>query len=205
MLTGDNCRNCGKPLIAKRKRPSLPIYCSHRCHSEWRGRRPSAYGKLSLGRGIWTLVDEIDAIRLRNGQNWVYSRDTGYASRLKPGIGEQGLLSREIMEYVLQRKLDRREFVDHKNGDRLDNRRTNLRLATAAQNAANRNSPVNTASGFTGVRRERRTGGFRARVMFNEVTLYIGSFSTAEEAAWMRDQWAIELWGEYASLNLEYV
>jgi hypothetical protein len=92
--------------------------------------------------------------------------------------------------------------VDHINGNGLDNRRINLRVATRSQNLSN----IKTRRGkfgYLGV--HQNVGGkFRAEVCRNYKTHRVsGSFYTAEEAALARDELAIRLFGEFASLNFE--
>lgn len=97
--------------------------------------------------------------------------------------------------------------VDHINGDGLDCRRENLRLATHLQNGKNRRPSVNNTSGFKGVCRNRRnvrkvwraeiwTGGRR-----NGRHIFLGCFETAEAAARAYDEAAIRLHGRFARLN----
>jgi len=92
--------------------------------------------------------------------------------------------------------------VDHINGDRRDNRRSNLRFVTKAQNQMNRVA-VSSASGFKGVARNKkgwaasinkRVGGVKARY-------HLGTFKTPEEAASAYDRAAAELFGEFAKTN----
>jgi hypothetical protein len=87
--------------------------------------------------------------------------------------------------------------VDHINGDTLDNRRENIRLATASQNLCNRR-PFG-KSGFKGVHRTRTA--WLARIGFDGKSLHLGSFQTAEEAAKAYDAKAKERYGEFARLN----
>lgn len=70
-------------------------------------------------------------------------------------------------------------FVDHKNGTRTDNRWTNLRVATPAQNIQNsKNTPGST--GYLGV--TRRNGRFFSAIMVNNRRISLGLFDTAKEA-----------------------
>ncbi len=72
--------------------------------------------------------------------------------------------------------------IDHINGDKSDNRFSNLRHVTSKTNAENRRNPKATASsGYIGVSRDRNK--WRATIVSNGKQKHIGSFSTAEEAA----------------------
>jgi hypothetical protein len=87
--------------------------------------------------------------------------------------------------------------VDHVNGNRLDNRRANLRLCTRAENA--RNVRGRALSGFKGVTQVRAR--WRA-VIYAEGKIHrLGSFGAAEEAAHAYDEAARRLHGEFAKLN----
>lgn len=74
------------------------------------------------------------------------------------------------------------EFVDHINGDVLDNRASNLRACTKAENCRNRKRNANTRSGFKGVSRPPGTSRWQARIQVNRVQLNLGMFDTPELA-----------------------
>lgn len=90
--------------------------------------------------------------------------------------------------------------TDHINGDRLDNRRSNLRSATLSQNGAN--STRRCRSGYRGVYLHKPTGRWLAQVSEGGQARHLGIFDTAEEAAAAYDRAAIAKWGDYARLNL---
>jgi hypothetical protein len=91
--------------------------------------------------------------------------------------------------------------VDHVNGNKVDNRRANLRLATRSQN--NRNKPLqgNNTSGFRGVAYHKPSGFWVARVFVNKRQTSLGCYRTAEEAAHAYDAAAREHYGTFARLN----
>jgi len=91
--------------------------------------------------------------------------------------------------------------VDHKNHNGLDNRKSNLRVCTPAENARNRRLAKKTASGYKGVRRNGSDNCWQARIRIGKKLRNIGCFATAEEAALAYDAKALELFGEYAHLN----
>lgn len=81
--------------------------------------------------------------------------------------------------------------IDHINGDRTDNRKANLRLATKAQNAHNRKQH----KGLKGVQQQRAK--YVARIKLDKNT-YLGSFDTADEAHAAYVAAANEHFGAYA-------
>lgn len=89
--------------------------------------------------------------------------------------------------------------VDHRNGSRLDNRRDNLRLATNAQNSANRKTQKHGCQ-FKGVSRTRH-GTYAAQITKRPNKYWLGCFATEIEAALAYDTKAIELFGEFARPN----
>jgi len=72
--------------------------------------------------------------------------------------------------------------VDHINVNKLDNRRSNLRVCTNQQNKCNSNKYSNNTSGFKGVWFDKPKQKFRARITFNGKKKHLGYFDTAEEA-----------------------
>ena len=86
--------------------------------------------------------------------------------------------------------------IDHVNGNGLDNRLKNLRLATASQNRMNYHATkIGCTSKFKGVRH--KNGCWEARINQDQ----IGSFKTELEAAIEYDKEAKRRFGEFASLN----
>jgi len=86
-------------------------------------------------------------------------------------------------------------FTDHINGNRLDNRRSNLRFATYSQNNSNRRH--SNLSGYKGIS-PLKSGRWIARCGRK----YLGSFNTIEEAAEVYNQAARNMQGEFAVLNI---
>lgn len=87
--------------------------------------------------------------------------------------------------------------VDHKNRDRVDDRWSNLRLATDSQNAANQGTRSDNLLGIRGVRRLKK--GYAARIMRAGKSVHLGLFETQEAAQHAYAKAASELFGEYAS------
>ena len=91
--------------------------------------------------------------------------------------------------------------IDHINGNKADNRFSNLRLATSQTNKANCGLTSSNSSGFKGV--HARGSCWIAGITFNRKLIHIGMFKTAEEAAKAYDAKAVELFGEYALTNAQ--
>lgn len=88
---------------------------------------------------------------------------------------------------------------DHINGDRDDNRISNLRLATRSQN--NANQLVKPGRRFKGAYLEAWTGRWLAKLGVGGKSLNLGRYDTEEDAARTRDRAAIQHFGEFARLN----
>lgn len=86
--------------------------------------------------------------------------------------------------------------LDHRNLDKLGNSITNLREATARQNAINR-APRN-KHGFKGVSYQTCSGKFKAAIRHGDRRLFLGEFDTPEEAGRAYAEKATELHGEFA-------
>lgn len=92
--------------------------------------------------------------------------------------------------------------VDHINGEPLDNRRENLRIATPQQNQANSRKHIKRQSEFKGVTRVKNSARWRAYICIDRRQTHLGMFDTEIEAARAYDAKASQVWGEYAHLNL---
>jgi len=73
--------------------------------------------------------------------------------------------------------------IDHINGDKLDNRIDNLRVATASQNKQNmRKARADSRSGLIGASWHSKSGKWRAAIQINGKKKHLGYFETAKEA-----------------------
>jgi HNH endonuclease/AP2 domain len=90
-------------------------------------------------------------------------------------------------------------LIDHENGDRDDNRISNLREANVNQNVHNSKKPINNTSGFKGV--SLAYGRWQARIAVGRKRISLGCFSTASEAALAYEKAAQKYHGEFARVQ----
>jgi len=93
--------------------------------------------------------------------------------------------------------------VDHINGDGLDNRRNNLRVVTVAQNNLNSRVRSDSTTGIKGAYYDKRKGSYYSHIKRGDERIYLGTFSTAEEAAEAYAKASRELHGEYGRTYLD--
>lgn len=113
------------------------------------------------------------------------------------------LFNRETNQYFHRLILNapKHLWVDHINGNTLDNRRCNLRLVTPTQNAFNRQKHIVKTSKYKGVSFCKLTQKYRAYISFNGKRLDLGRHVTAELAAQAYNQKALELSIDFYKLN----
>lgn len=144
--------------------------------------------EIALTQGQVTLVDDADFEWLSQWK-WYAAHSRAVRSPIKGAP----LIS---MARVILGLTDPKMAVDHRNGNTLDNRRQNLRPATASQNAANRKLRKDNQLGTKGVSRAGKK--FRADIEFQGVKLYLGVFSTANEAQQAYNDQAVQVFGSFA-------
>ena len=96
------------------------------------------------------------------------------------------------------------EEVDHINGDPMDNRSCNLRVASRSQNGANRGADrrrLGTSSRHKGVSWRKHRNCWGAYIHVDGKTKYLGSFQDEDDAACAYNKAALEVWGKFARLN----
>lgn len=179
---------------------------------EWAVIKPSVEGLESaryipLTKGVYTLVDSeyFDYINQWTWCTKVNSKGVPtYAARINLETGERVQVIVHRLVYSIHypnadlTSLD----IDHVNRDKLDNRVSNLRLASRTSNSGNRGPNSNNKSGYKGVNLyDESRGVWRAQIMISGKKVSIGYYITAEEAAIAYNKKAVETFGEFAFLN----
>jgi hypothetical protein len=154
---------------------------------------------IPLTRDMFAKVDERDYDELAQF-NWTYGTGGGYVTRQIPCMrnGERAQKLAYMHRVIMQTPAGM--VTDHINHDTLDNRRSNLRVCTRAENSRNQSKYLGAkASAYKGVKRTTgvRRESWEARVRKN----YLGCYATEEEAALAYDRAAEAMYGEFACLN----
>lgn len=150
----------------------------------------------------FALVDDEDYAQLMKYRWWLTA---GYAQGRIP-IGRKGMrhgvhrANPSIMMHRLILGAKTGEFGDHINMDRLDNQRSNLRIATKSQNMANATSRAGTSK-YKGVHWVKTERLWRAAITVNGETIVGGKFKEEYDAAQAYNFLAAEYFGEFARFN----
>ena len=154
--------------------------------------------KIKLTKGKVAIVDD-DMFDFLN--QWSWSFDGWYATRWISSIkrNRSDRVDAIGMHRVVADTPEGKD-TDHKNGNRLDNRRENLRICTKSQNQHNKGISKNNTSGYKGVH-QNRWGDWVSQIKLNHKQIYLGTFQTPIEAAIAYNEAALEYHGEFAYQN----
>lgn len=150
--------------------------------------------KINISQGMTAFVDDEDFDRT-NKFNWFAYKNkrakTYYAKRRDHRVGKTISMHYFITGY---------KGLDHKDGNGLNNQKSNLRMATLSQNGANKFKSKNNKSGYKGVcfYNKSKLKPWKAQITKDKKKIYLGCFATKEEAHEAYKVAAIELHGEFA-------
>lgn len=155
--------------------------------------------KISLTNGKVALVDDCDYEYLMQWR-WQANGDK-YARRIvwHQRYGEPIWMHRVIAERMGLDIVGKK--IDHFDGNKLNDRRDNLRIATNQQNGSNRGRNRNNTSGYKGVCWHCRRGKWQAMIRVDGRLISLGYSPDKIEAAKRYNEAAIEYFGEFARLN----
>lgn len=139
------------------------------------------------------LVSDEDWHKL-NKERWYIDKNTGYAFNNDLKTMHRLLLPCE----------DTTKVINHKNGNRIDNRRENLEIVTATENAHQKKSKLkNCSSQYFGVVLHKPTNKWMSRLKKDHKEYYLGLYENEIDAAKAYNKKAIELYGQdKANLNI---
>lgn len=152
--------------------------------------------KIKLTRGKEAIVDDSDYDWL-NQWKWTFLVG-GYAYRHDYSTGDRVT----VFMHRLIIGAPHRKQVDHVNGNGLDNRRCNLRLATPAENGRNsRTRRRGKTSKYKGVCWHKATNTWRSYITYNGKQHSLGYYHRESDAAIAYNEAAIRNFGDFARLN----
>jgi len=161
--------------------------------------------KLYLSNGMYTIVDPQDFLYFKNSPCHAgsYIRKDGsirWFAWYRDSNGITTNLGRAII--INQGIIIGKLHVDHKDGNGLNNLRSNLRVATVGQNASNRDMNHYNKSGYKGVSWCTSRNKWRAYISYKDKTINLGSFNLAVSAAIKYNEFAKFYFGQFAWLNI---
>jgi hypothetical protein len=155
--------------------------------------------EIPLTKGQFAIID-IDDIDIVKDILWLGKWNKGTSSFYASTniIKEDGRRSTIDMQRMIMGD-PKGMFVDHINGNTLDNRRSNLRLSTVSENSINRKKKSTNTSGYTGVHKVKDK--WVSRISTSSGRISLGTFETPQEAYAAYCKAALELHGEFARLT----
>lgn len=176
------------------------IYGYAYTHNEITINRSAGYAMIPLGlkhidphrANFYALIDIEDVPVVQNITWHLFGTRKFYA---RSGRNTGGILMhRLIMKFP-------RQCIDHINNNGLDNRKVNLRIASASQNAMNRKKISSTSSIYKGVGFHIKHNKWQAHIKVNGKIQYLGLFTNETDAALAYNNAAKRIQGEFAKLN----
>lgn len=149
---------------------------------------------IPLTQGKQTLVDDAD---FEIFSQWKWQLNGKYARR---SWRENGKVKNMTMHRLIMNPSKDMQ-IDHINGDKLDNRKENLRITDSIGNNRNVNSKIG-KSGYKGVGWYEKTKKWGAVITVDYKHIWLGGFEDPREAAKAYNNAAIKYFGEFARLNL---
>lgn len=152
------------------------------------------YGLIPLTQGKFAIVDAEDYDWLSQ-YKWCAAKNRGTFHAHRGSNGKTVLMHRVIM------RAPKGVICDHRNHNGLDNRKSNLRFCTPAQNQYNKRPKKGCTSRYKGVVWRNDSKKWRAQIGYHRKRIRLGNFGNEIEAAMAYDKKAKELFGEFAYLN----
>jgi len=150
--------------------------------------------KFEMTCGKTMLVDP-DTLSTHGDRGWYINRQ-GYVTKDFGGRKNR----RRLKLHRLVVSASPGDVVDHINGNKLDNRTSNLRICTKTQNTWNRKKQSG-SSRYKGVTWYKPLSKWMAQIQVNRKHLNLGYYESEEAAAKAYDDAALKLYGEYAWVN----
>ena len=162
--------------------------------------------KIKLTKNKFAIVDEKDFKYLSRFQ-WCYSTSKTRRATKRQEAAHTTINGKTVKMHQLLMYVPSNKIVDHINGDQLDNRRSNLRLATRSQNLQNSakyQRRKTCSSKYKGVSWNKKAQKWEAGLHYKGKRVFLGLFDNEFKAAQAYDLKASELFKAFAKLNFNY-
>lgn len=145
---------------------------------------------IKLTQSKMALVDDEDFKQL-NQYNWYACRSRNGWRAARMSKRKMILMHRQIMKFPIG------FCIDHKNHNELDNQKSNLRIATCAENLHNMQKHKPHTSIYKGVHWNKRVRKWLTQICYNYKRITLGYFNSEIEAAKTYNKKAKELFGKF--------
>jgi len=145
--------------------------------------------------GKEVIIDKED-LELTKNYTWAISSN-GYADAYIKGSGRKNQKHINMHRLIMGDPKDK--VIDHINRNKLDNRKSNLRIGTFSQNMGN-SIGYSKETNYKGINRM-PNGHWRARINIGRKTIHLGVGITERDAAKLYNEAAIKHYGEFALTN----
>lgn len=157
--------------------------------------------EIYIGNGLFAVCDweDFDKVKgfkwnptsLDNRVQWAWAYDVKHVGEKRKRVAMHNLIMSPSDGFV----------VDHINGNGLDNRRSNLRIATPQQNQFN-TIHKGGSSKYKGVSFDNESGLWRAYISKDGKRSWLGRYQNEIDAAIAYDKAAKDMFGDFAKLNV---
>lgn len=198
--------DCGNKIVTSgmslRRGHTQSCGCYHKECAANRGRKNKRYntydlsGEYGIGytsKGEEFYFDLEDYAKIK-GFCWFLDED-GYVKT------NDNITRKLIRFHRLILPVTEEEQVDHIKHKNYDNRKSQLRIVTNAQNSMNRTIQSNNTSGVTGIYWDEKKQRWCVEIMINQKKIYIGVFENFNDAVKARKEAEEKYFGEYSYDN----
>lgn len=149
---------------------------------------------VELTKGYWAVIDAADAAEVGR-YSWTASVGTHTVYAFRKNNGKNEYLHRFVARLAGRLGIE----IDHKNGNGIDCRRSNLRPATRAGNGCNLRGNSRNTSGVKGLHWDKNHQRWTIQLQVNRKVIHLGIFADKEEAIEKLRKAREELHGDFAN------
>lgn len=166
-----NCLSCSEVFYVPKCRRESKLYCSKKCMNDYRASN-------GIDRSGEVVLDDEDKYLLDKYS--IYISHDGYAmARLYNQEDKKNILS--YLHRIIM-KAENGDIVDHINGNKLDNRKSNLRICTHSQNSMNASRRSDNKSGYRGVSYFKSANKWHSCISAKGRMYYLGRYNSKQQA-----------------------